>query len=423
MMIKNLKNEYPDVPENFHNRVISTLDGLQSCEKQTKIRRDSPVRIAALAAALVLMLTVTVFAGNEVYKRFINKENYKVSFELEEETYSKSAEYVKLNFGYMPEYLVPYDAPYKFSIGEHGASGLTFQLFKSELAKELEINFVGSVEECMFGKYRGAVVRIDTGIDNVGESYSRNFVIYFDDFGYVLRCYVADAISDEDMMKIANGLSLEESDKEHAYIIDTYIPGSDTTIFEYDNRQNVYRKTGEEFAVSVFSGEEGSSDYSVTVNSFEILDNVADLDYNSFCFDGQNIDEYIDKNGNLKDYVRKIYESGDGVNTLNSLKDSKTVGRKLVIVNMKIKNMENCAHTFYPEFILFNKNGECISSSINYISGQNADSAKYRYIHFGAGEIKTVTFGFIADADVDFKDLMLEVGCESSVNYYIYLNN
>ncbi len=425
-MNKNLKNEYPNVSESFHNRVISTLNSLQNCERQDNSRRFSPIRVAVLAATLIILLAVTVFAGSEVYQRFINKENYKVTLELGEESSVQSAEYVKLTFGYMPDYLIPFDAPYKFSIGEDGVGGLTFQLFKSEIAKDLEITYADSVEECMFGKNKGAIIKIDTGIEYDYEAYSRNFVIYFDDFGYVLRCYVSDSISDEEMMKIANGLSLEKTDMEQAFIPDTYIPGveemSEAVIFE-DKSQRAYKNIGDEFNISYYSGTAVMGNFCVTVNDFEIRDNVAGLDYDCFRFDGDDFDKYVDENGNLKDYVRNTIEYGDGINTLNSIKESENIGRQLVIVNLKIENTENYDHNFCPEFYLLNANGEYVASGVNYISGQGSNSGKYYFIPFEAGENKTVAFGFVVDDDIDLNGLYIEIASDSLINYRIALNN
>ena len=46
-MYKNLKNEYPEVPESFHNNVLNTLDRLPERFSEVK-RRRSPVKIQFL---------------------------------------------------------------------------------------------------------------------------------------------------------------------------------------------------------------------------------------------------------------------------------------------------------------------------------------------------------------------------------------
>ena len=46
----------------------------------------------------------------------------------------------------------------------------------------------------------------------------------------------------------------------------------------------------------------------------------------------------------------------------------------------------------------------------HHISGQNGKSGSFYHIPFEAGEKKTVTYGFIIDADADFSDLMFIIG-------------
>ena len=226
----NLKNKYPVTPESFHSVVLDAVENIG----ERKHSRKSPVKIAVLVAAVVMLLSVSGFAADTVYDYFVKMENNKVTVELPETTVgttAKAPEYVKLDFGYMPEYIDPYDAPYKFSVktetGENAPSGLTFQLFKSDLAEKLEIFYVGSVTECMLGKNKGAILKIDTGIESDGDSHDKEFLIYFEEYGYILRCYVSERISEDEMIKIAENISLVESDKESAFIIDTYIPTVD----------------------------------------------------------------------------------------------------------------------------------------------------------------------------------------------------
>jgi hypothetical protein len=79
----------------------------------------------------------------------------------------------------------------------------------------------------MFGENQGAILKIDTGIESDGDSHDKEFLIYFEEYGYILRCYVSERISEDEMLKIAENISLVESDKASAFIIDTYIPTVD----------------------------------------------------------------------------------------------------------------------------------------------------------------------------------------------------
>lgn len=424
-MNKDLKNEYPEMPVSFHKNVVSSFEKLDK-KQEVKINNRSPIKMIAFAAAIIVLMSVTVFAANTVYEKFINKENFKVTLNLNEDSTdtTKSPEYVKLNFGYMPDSLIPYDAPYKFSteIKEDGTvcSGLTFQLFKSELAKDLVITYVESSAEYMFGENKGAVMNINTGIETDGDAYDKEFIIYFEEFGYVLRCYVSERISEDEMIKIANGLSLEETDKEHAYIIDTYIPTVDNGgiiapapgTFSYTT-DAVVRQLGETFDIKAYNGDVDGNDYTLSVKNIEIRDNVNGLDYSSFDLAGE-ISDYIDENGNLKNYERKTYNHGDGVNSISSLKESKTVGRKIVLVDIEVRNNENSANQFCIDAGVFSISGTSAANGVNsfeasYISGQDGKSGSYNFIEFEAGEKKTLTYGYIVDADADFDDLMFIV--------------
>lgn len=367
--MKNLKNKYPEMPENFHSVVLEAVQNVDEKNELT-VRKKSPLRAVALAAAIIILLTVTGFAANTVYEKFIKKENYKVTLDLSEESTDnfKSPEYVKLNFGYIPDYLDTSDAPYKFGVkteaGDVAPSGLTFRLFGNDVVKDLEIFYVGSVTECMFGDNQGAVMKIDTGIESDGDGYDKEFLINFADMGYVLHCYVSERISEEEMMKIANGLSLSETDKENAFIVDTYIPTTDNggiiepssdNVFSYAS-EAVVREIGEIFNIKSYNGDIDGNDYTLSVKNIEIRNNVSELDYGSFDL-AKDISDYVDENGNLKSYERKTYNHGDGINSISSIKETETVGRKIILVDIEVTNNENFANEF------------CIDTSVCSISG------------------------------------------------------
>ena len=423
-MSKNLKGEYPKIPENFHSVVLETVQNVG----EEKHRRKSHVKIAVLVAAVVMLLSVTGFAANTVYDYFVKKENYKVTLDLNEETTDnvKSPEYVKLNFGYMPDYLDTSDAPYKFGVktesDDIAPSGLTFRLFRNDVAKDLEIFYVGSVTECMFGENQGAVMRIDTGIESDGDSYDKEFLINFAEFGYVLHCYVSERIDEDEMIKIAENISLVESDKENAFIVDTYIPTTDNggiiepssdLIYSY-TADAVERQIGESFDITAYNGYVDGNKYTLSVKNIDICDNVKGLDLSNFS-SASKIYERIDENGNLTSYKRKIYDYGDGVNSISSIKETETVGRKIILIDIEVTNNEDSANEFYIDTSVCSISGTHEANMYNnfeasYISGQNGKSGSFYHIPFEAGEKKTVTYGFIIDADAVISDLMFIIG-------------
>lgn len=427
-MKKDLKNEYPEITASFHENLVSSLENLNDKQEIKKYNRSTYSMIAVAAVVAIIFMSVTVFAANTVYDYFVNKSNYKVSLNVNEDTTADAEypEYVKLEFGYMPDYLNPHDAPYKFSVktetGDDTGSGLTFQLFKKETAKELEILYAGSVTECMFGENQGAVVRIDTGIESDGDDYDKQFLIYFKDFGYVLRCYVSEKISEDEMLKIAENIRLVESDKENAFVVDTYIPTTENggilepssdIIFSYAADATV-RKIGEAFDVTAYNRDIDGNDYTLCIKNIEIRDNINGLDVDSFGATA-DLEKMIDDNGYFKEYERKTYDYGDGVNSVATIKKTETVGRRIVLVDIEVANNENIANEFYIDASVCSISGTLEANKYNnfeaaYISGQNGKSSGFYHIPFDAGEKKTVTYGFIIDDDADYTDLMFVAG-------------
>ncbi len=68
--MENLKNKYPEMPENFHSVVLEAVQNVDEKNELT-VRKKSPLRAVALAAAITILLTVTGFAANTVYEKFI----------------------------------------------------------------------------------------------------------------------------------------------------------------------------------------------------------------------------------------------------------------------------------------------------------------------------------------------------------------
>lgn len=209
----NLKNEYPEMPESFHSVVFETVHNM---EKGDKMKKHNFVKTVLIAAAMTIFLSLSVYAGSQMFDWF-NLENSKLTLNIEDESVAPAG-YVKLDFSYMPEYIEPTDDYQKYCVkGDTG--GLTFILYRNEIGTELEIDYVGDVTEYMFGKNEGVIVELD---DN--RVFDRQLIIRFDDMGYVLYCFVHQSVTEDDLIKIANGLSLQPTDADSAFIPDSNIP-------------------------------------------------------------------------------------------------------------------------------------------------------------------------------------------------------
>ena len=64
----NFKNEYPRTPENFHYVVVETVQNID--EQNKSVRKKTPFKVAVLAAAIVMILTVSAFGVENMYDYF-----------------------------------------------------------------------------------------------------------------------------------------------------------------------------------------------------------------------------------------------------------------------------------------------------------------------------------------------------------------
>lgn len=221
-MNKNLKNEYAEMPKDFENKIASTLDTLEN--KKNPIAFSKAAKIIAIAAAVIAVLTVSGFAAEDIYKRFLTKEDDRIILNVGEITSSeaqKPAEYIKLNLGWLPDDIQPFEPPYKYhriySDGTESPGGLTFSVFTTETAVQYAAENADNAKELMIGDHLGAILSFNV---------DKQLLIFFDDMGYVLLCYVTIDMDESELIKIAENISLEETDKEHAFGIDTCIPGA-----------------------------------------------------------------------------------------------------------------------------------------------------------------------------------------------------
>ncbi len=413
-MDKRQKEDYVKMPESFHAQIAETLSSLDCVGQNKRKAFPKTVKIALIAAAMTVVLAVSVFANSETVQSWLHQiGRYQVALSLEDDSEAsedesgeaaKTVPYVKVNLGWLPESIIPLDPPYKYtSTNGDGVGGLTFILYEKETAKNLDFRYVGSVTETMFGERKGAVIRY-------ADSGSRELLIYFDDFGYVLRCMADEDVSDEELLKIAENISLEETDKSNAFIVETYISGVEEISVPAGilNKNTIHKSCGDTISFTKWPNE----GFRMTVQGVQVCDNVSNLDMTSI---NKSHRDEIDESGNLKPYERKTYRYGDGIDTLNVLEKSEIVGRRLVLVEMTVENRTGEQAEYYVDGVLKDAvTGEYFSDShMFYISGQNGDSGSFFFVPVAKDETKTVTVGFLVDSDKDLSNLAMEITLDS----------
>ena len=116
-----------NIPDGFRNAIEETFKELEAAKPKKKTGRVVKTTIAVLLCLAVV--SVSAVACNELYNKWFKKTGeYSGKLSVEEVSFSQAPDYVKLDFGYMPEGFAPSEPPYKYSYNRE--FGLSFNLWK-----------------------------------------------------------------------------------------------------------------------------------------------------------------------------------------------------------------------------------------------------------------------------------------------------
>lgn len=443
MKKQDLKKVYSNVPQDFHNSVVRTLNSLEDVQKST-VRPKSKIFRTAVACALIIAVgAVGAVTAAAVYPMVASREgNYGMTLELEA-TGSGSAEdmnlklsadstgspeYVKMNIGYLPQGVVEDQGKYSLN-GEHEEQCFTFDVMR--VAENVTVSDVNILDYEQFEVHGNPAVLAHSSL-----TFAKSFYIFFEDECALVCCYVTDDVSDDEIKKVMESISFTSGTEENND------GGSLSQAREQESGennvenalQNIYdsyieRNTTVEYSVIPCGQSVGYSDdvveenaFKCSVDSIEVLDNISELDRDNFDNNMFNLSEYADENGTLLSYTREIYSYGDGVNTTKELISSETMNRKLIYVTATVTNTSDEEQCFYLGQIgmewLRENNGElqyvgdleeylpdkAWCGEINYIDNNNVDTngfkSGYYFMDVPANSSKTVHLGFFSDEDM-----------------------
>lgn len=497
MRKQDLKKAYSKPPQAFHYAVIRSLNSID--EKQP-VKAKSRVMRNAIVCALVLAVGVAgVVSASAIFPMTVNRNgSYGMSIELEPTNNgtdsistndmsiqlsagSKSAhEYVKFNIGYLPEGVVSYydQGKYKYSLNG-GDDGQFFSFSTQRIVEKQTITttFIKDYEQFEINGNQAVLAHVDS----INE-LTKCFYIYFENEALLIQCYISDDVSDEEIIKVMENLSVTEGtedDYDSATLSEVKKSLADKAKEAFDSTTqaayDAWLKSNTTHQISVvdigtpLSYAEDLKEFNgtYTVDSIEVLDNISGLDEKFFDISSkEDLSDYADENGNLLPYTRETWKYGDGVNTTNELVASETVNTRFVYVTLTVDNTNNHADTFYLEQFSLNMidpdilqenngiykyteadaepeeniwvNSRSLYGEIDYIDNNNVDydaeivGALYGYYELSvpADSIETVHLGFWADEDTLDK-LYLEVNnywCNRALfdpdtNQFVYNKN
>jgi hypothetical protein len=180
--------------------------------------------------------------------------------------------------------------------------------------------------------------------------YSKELIVYYNEYGYVLEILAQTDVSDDNLLKIAENHELIQCSKEESEVL---IPAkiqdkakanntsptvalADTSPFD----ESTFLNIGDSFAgQSAYSPVRyNSPNLRYTVKNVEIKDSIAGLDASSFSYNYDDVKQLVDANGTFKPYVEKQIAKGNGKSSVDTIVGETTSNLKLVYVTMNVKN-------------------------------------------------------------------------------------
>ena len=357
---KNYKDEYPKVPDNIYNMIVSEVDKqLESSKECKKVRKLSFKKMAVISLAAALTVGTTVFAANKLYEMYVEKEGdygLKVGISSEKmEEILESTEVPKLSITpfYIPEGMENSNTndalKYSFvSTPNQGGFSINSiiidETFSMEKIKEGEVpvtdrNVVENEILDLNGR-EGIYLRKQ---DRPGGEIDFNQKIYipYPEYGQVIEVFVGEDIEKNEAVKFVQDLVVSEtgamvSKSEYGSWKTKYEVLDDNSAITYNtaSEDDIY-KIGEEFISKENLFEEDNKELGIKVTDVQVADDFSLLnpDYiDEECY------ELLDENGKIKDNTIYYMKSGDGVSNLDESEQAETQGIRLVYITAEYTN-------------------------------------------------------------------------------------
>lgn len=447
-----LKMVYSNVPTDFHNSVVRTLNGLEEKQTNTAKPKSRVLKTAIVCALVATIGAVGVVSAAAIYPMVVNREgNYGMNVNLKAVNDNSAQgssdimnvdldvvshnvpEYVKMNIGYLPDGVIKDQGKYSLN-GEHNEKCFTFIV--ERVAEDMTITDKNIIDYEQFDINGNTAVLAN--VHNTSNEYTRRFYIYFEEYGAFVKCYVTSDVSDDELRMVMENISFTEGTAEDCSggslsaakksllekaeeafdefcqsQYDAYINANQNVTF---TEISLGKTVGfsDDFAQEMMR-ENCCVDYSV--DSIEVMDNISELNKENFYNSLFDLSEYADENGNILPYTREVYSSGDGIDTVNELISSEQVGRKLVYITVTATNNTDTVQHFYMPQIsldqLRENNGELESASnlpsyqymseISYIDNNNVDELGFKSGYYSldipANSKEVIHLGFFVDED------------------------
>ncbi len=394
-MINNKNN----IPDGFHSAVMDAFKEINVMSNSKKQQsKNRVIKVIAVAAVSSILLSVSAFAYTEISEWLEKTGRYSATVTNDDIDFNEAPENVKLELGFLSDDFSVLEAPYKYNY--KGGIGLSFNIFKMDAPNKREYKNVISTEKTTFGENEAEILTLN-------ENEMSLALIYFEEKGVVVECFFNNHIPREELNKVLGNLKVVEATEEDSFIYDyESVPHSEAFIANTPETKKIIK-----FGEVCENGWDFDNDayYNIKVVKAEVLDNVNGINEKYICSIDE-LNEITNSDGTLKGYNREEVILGDGVNTIDTIKDVTYVERKLVAVTIEATNINNTAGSlFCSTYDLVNASNTSITDEAFAVISENDTDSRFYFVSVDANSQKQVTIYYLVDGDVDFNNLYLQV--------------
>jgi hypothetical protein len=392
-------------------------------EPQAKRKKN---RILIIAASILIGIPTTALGAAKVYDMMVQKQNYEVNISVANKIFNKRDSWYKMKVGYLPENMEEFEAM-KYSFKDNYANGgFSFILWRLGENSDFQTLYASDYVEKEINGREVVIVNKDTGNKNV--MFDRQVFLLFKEEGMMLQSYVGTDVSDEQMIKVLENISLEPtSEKNSSYTLDY-----DVAHFNKGNKPTESRviplkkdskqlfKVGQTVPVTIeqgVAGTEGKLEY--VIEEVEVFDSIKDLKQENFNEVGLEVlreNKAIDQAKKLLPYKRDVYKVGNGRDSIDELIESKLVNPKFVYMTTTLKNTGKQATEeiyMHPslQVLQFKSNAwnyagktgtneeSIMTGEVDYLEPHGSGKGFYNIGIIQPGETKKINLGYFVDED------------------------
>lgn len=392
MRLEEMREQFPKMPESMKQMIeqeVATQIGqdkgnynekVVTYKKRKKKNMAHRMLVASMVAALALATTVCAGVAYQMHNEKVGKYGLKTQIEgpqtaaestenmadqKTEEREGKAAEYVKLETSYLPKGMVQSEEG-KYSFEDNymqgGVSMIVYQLTPGETIADIENTGIAVSEETSIGGrpaiyMEAAPAESDSaenssteGTSNENTTGAKKIYMIYAEHNYLLEMFIFPDVTKEEAFQIAEGVSVtptEETSGENVMQVCSWNdvereagkgePEADDSETQMAFPKEEMKQThaiGDEISLEQ-NGIEATPGLTATVFDVTISDNISSLSENMLEDDTKAA---FDTDGNLLPMKVEYLKSGDGINTVDEVVETKEIPMKIVSVTVDYKN-------------------------------------------------------------------------------------